>query len=167
MNVPGMFPQPTTPIFLNGSIFQTQMAAVENEGGSHRTDKDDMARVRREKNAANAPVAERVPDSMMDEIKSRFSEFLNQFTSMPEDGDVSQAASQGSYRDYISQAESMISHDTTTIYIDWIHLLDFDAEVGQLRFVFTVVQFSRVDEGESSSSYRVRTRHFLKGFRGH
>jgi hypothetical protein len=65
-------------------------------------------------------------------MKGRFTDFLHDFCSTLE-GETSQTGSQARmYRDYLVQAGTMVAHDTTTMYVDWIHLLEFDAELSEV-----------------------------------
>ena len=103
---------------------------------SHRTDIDDPAAARshRGRPAQAQPAPEVVRDEVMELMQARFAEFLQDFSSVPEgETDLSQMGSQPrAYRDYVLQAETMVSHDTTTLYVDWQHLMDFDAELGEV-----------------------------------
>ncbi len=96
-----------------------------------RTDKDDPT-ARRVTSRAAAPQPEIVRDVTGDIIGNRFSEFLNDFCSSFE-GETSQTGSSQPRinRDYIMQVETMRNDDTTTIYVDWNHLLAFDAELSE------------------------------------
>jgi len=107
-----------------------------------RTDMDDNqagARdARRARSVANLPQAEVVRDEVMELMQSRFAEFLQEFSSAAEgDGEteISQTGGSGrttQYRDYVMQANNMVENDTTTLYVDWKHLLDFDAELAEV-----------------------------------
>ena len=111
------------------------MAAV-----SHRTDMDDpVAQVRRQRSASAVPLPEPVSDESFNQVQLYFADFLQNYsTDMGGDMDTSMTGSQPrstQLHEYVLQAQRMAlegDHQSTTMKIDWRHLLDHNPELGEV-----------------------------------
>ena len=116
---------------------------ADEAGTSHRTDMDDdpaakeaAAKLRRSERVAAIPAPEMVVDETAEILRERFLTFLNDFSSAAEgEADLSQMggsmSQRGAMRDYVLLAQTLKESDTTTLYVDWSHLLNFDAELAE------------------------------------
>lgn len=68
-------------------------------------------------------------------VTERFFTFLREFqvigTNNAADTGVSQTATQSLLTNYNDQISNMIKNDTSTVYINFEHLMDFDAELAE------------------------------------
>lgn len=106
------------------------------EGGSHSTGLDDAAKLRQSNRAAANPDPEEVKDEVVELMQERFSDFLRNYEASTEEMDISQGNTPNTstqvYQVYVIQADKMAEEDTTTMYLDFAHLISFDTELAEV-----------------------------------